>query len=277
MVKEFKNLLKVAFAIILILSLSENILAQPLWLDLNQEKSIAFEFLKPDFENIEDLTFFTSAMFLSGRFSTSKKLFVIGEIPFANYGRDSNSNGDESELAFGNPYLGLEIHNEKGNFFGEVGFRLPLAPKDDKRSALIIGALTDFVERVEAFTPEIIPFNLVANYHSINENSLGVRLRAGLVGWISTGDRDENEWHLVYSVSGGYQTSNVNVLVGLSGRYWLSTDADFSDSIFNQFVATANFNAGSVQPGVIFKIPLSENLQDMVNLVFGLSLGFNLN
>jgi hypothetical protein len=271
-------LLKSAISIIIILFLYLEVIAQPIWLDRSHNKTIAYEFLKPDFENIEDLTFLTSAMFLSGRFMTSTSICIVGEIPFVNYGRDSESGESFSESAFGNPYLGLEFHSDKSHIFGEFGFRLPMAPKDENQSALIIGAYTDFIERVEAFIPEIISFNALINYSIVNESNLGIRIRGGFTGWIPRGDRDESEWFLVYGVHGGYQTEEINILLGLSGRFWLSSEGtEFSDSIFHQFVVTTNFSVGSIQPGLILKLPLNENLQDMINLVFGVSLAVNLN
>jgi hypothetical protein len=269
--------LRLAFAIFIFLISNLHVFAQSIWLDQSKNKTIAFEFLKPDFDSGEELTFLTSAMFLSGRFATSEKLYLVGEISFANYGGEGYSGESYTESAFGNPYLGLEFYNQNKSISGEFGFRLPMAPKDENQSALMIGFLTDFVERAEAFVPETIPFNLFLNYRSVNESNFGYKVRGGITGWIPSGDRDENEWFLVYTLQGGYQTEQVNILLGISGRYWLSREnVEFSDSIFHQFVVTTNFNIESVRPGLILKLPLNENLQDMIDLVFGVSLAVNL-
>ena len=277
MTNKLSLFLRFAFAILMFFILHLHVSAQSIWLDQNHNKTIAYEFLKPDFDSEQELTFLTSAMFLSGRFATSEKLYLVGEISFVNYGGQRYSGESYTESAFGNPYLGLEFYNANKSIFGEFGFRLPLAPKDDNQSALMVGFLTDFVERAEAFVPETFPNNLLINYRSVNESNLGLRVRGGITGWIPSGDRDENEWFLVYALQGGYQTEQVNILLGISGRFWLSREnVEFSDSIFHQFVVTTNFNIGSVQPGLVLKLPLNENLKDMVNLVFGVSFAVNL-
>jgi len=263
--------------VFLFIILSMEVKGQYLWLDRGNNNSIAYEFIKPSFENAEDLTFFTSAMFLSGRFVTSDKFAVVGEIPFAIYGLDREQGEDVSENAFGNPYIGIELRDENSPVFGEFGIRLPFAPSEDNQSAVMVGAFTEFVERMEAFVPEILPVNAFINYHSVNKSSLAVRLRAGFSGWFATGDRDENEWFLLYGVQGGYQTDQVNLMAGLSGRWWLSLeDADFSEKTFHQLVLEADFGLGSVRPGVLIKIPLDDDLKDFVELVWGITLLVNL-
>jgi len=269
--------LKSAICVFIILFSYLEVIAQPLWLDRRHNKTIAYEFLKPDFKNLEGTTFLTSAMFLSGRFATSNAVTMVAEIPFVNYGRDSETGESYNESAFGNPYLGIEFHSYKSRIFGEVGFRLPVVLQDDNRTALIVGTYTDFVDRVEAFIPEIVPFNVLINYNSIRELNFGLRVRGGFTGWIPSGARDESEWFLVYGIQGGYQTEQVNILFGISGRIWLSSeDPDFTETTSNQFVVTTDVSFGQFQPGLILKIPLDDKLQEIVKLVWGISLAVNL-
>ena len=268
--------LKLAFVTILILVSNKQASAQPMWLDRSHNQTIAYEFLKPDFDTSDDITFLTSAMFLSGRFALSSKIYFVGEISFANYGVDRQFGDSYNESAFGNPYLGLEYYNEAGNIFGEFGFRLPLAKDEDAR-ALVIGMYTEFIERTEAFISEAIPVNAFINYQSVNESNFGIRFKAGLTGWFPTGIHDEGEWFLVYGVQGGYQTEQVNLLLGLSGRYWFTAEnLEFSEKTYHQFIVAADFGLGQIRPGLILKIPLDDNLQNMINSVFGVSLALNL-
>lgn len=277
MITKSSSFLNQTIGILIVFILSIDVFAQPLWLDRRHNKTIAYEFLKPDFKNLEGTTFLTSAMFLSGRFATSNAVIIVAEIPFVNYGRDSETGESYNESAFGNPYLGLEFHSAKSRIFGEVGFRLPVVLQDDNRTALIVGTYTDFVDRVEAFIPEIVPFNVLINYNSISELNFGLRVRGGFTGWIPSGGRDGSEWFLIYGIQGGYQTEQVNILFGISGRIWVSSsDTELSESISNQFVVTTDVSFGQFQPGIILKIPLDDNLKDIVKLVFGVSLAVNL-
>ncbi len=271
-----KSMWKFIFVFLFII-LSMEVNGQYLWLDRRHDNSIAFEFLKPSFEQIDDVTFFTSAMFLSGRFLTSDRITVIGEIPFAIYGREREHGENVSENAFGNPYIGIELRGNRSPIFGEFGVRLPFAPSDENQNALIVGAATEFFERMDAFVPEIVPFNACINYYSINESAFAVRLRGGFSGWIAMGDRDDNEWFLLYSVQGGYQTEQINLMAGLMGRWWLNKeDSDLSDKTFHQLVIEADFGLGSVRPGVLIKVPLDDSWRDLVDFVWGISFVVNL-
>ena len=46
--------------------------------------------------------------------------------------------------------------------------------------------------------------------------------------------------------------------------------------IFHQIVIASDFGLGSARPGLVLKFPFDKNMDDIVNLVFGVSLAVNL-
>jgi len=75
-----------------------------------------------------------------------------------------------------------------------------------------------------------------------------------------------------------FKLKTFNTLAGFSGRWMLSAEeASFSEATFHQFCVSANVVLSTFKPGMILKIPLNENLSDALDLVIGLTLGFNLN
>lgn len=202
-----------SLAIVLICSSlfdSQRIFAQSIWLDKGHDKTISLEILKPDFDGDDNTTFATSASFLSGRFRATNNIFLVGEIPFAHLGVDSDFGRDDSENTLGNPYFGIELHGNNSPLYGEIGVRLPLAPDTDENEAAIVGLFTELVDRAEAFISDAIPISGAINYRHKNPTGFVLRLRGGSALWIETGEGDETELFLLYSVQAGYESSKFN-------------------------------------------------------------------
>jgi len=246
--------------------------SQPIWLSREGDRVITWEFLKPNFAGDDHTSFLTSANFLSCRVRV-QKIAVVAEIPFAHYGLDVEDS-DEGDDAIGNPYIGVELSSGE-NFFVELGARLPLAPDDN--AAVLLGVLTDYVDRAEAFAVDAIPIVGAVNYLYRNPSGLGFRLRGGPSVLMATGDRNEAEAFILYSAQVGYFGPVVNFSGGLSGRWWLTSELDsFGEETLHQFVFALGFTPGVVQPSVNIRLPLDEDLSDMFDWVLGVNLAFNL-
>lgn len=270
------NLLLLAFVITSSSLIDSNgLFAQPIWLDRSQDKTISLEILKPDFEGDDRTTFATTAWFLSGRFTGRDRISWAYEIPFAHYGIDSEF-GEESKDALGNPYLGMEVHSKPFPFVGEFGFRLPLAPESFDDAAML-GYYTDFVDRAEAFVPDALPISGIVNYLKKEPSGFFSRVRGGMAAWIAIGDRDESEWFLLYSAQVGYESPQGDLVAGISGRWLLSgEDLDFGEATVHQLGLAAGVAWGTIQPGISLRVPLDEDLRDILDFVFGLTLGIRM-
>ncbi|MGH7453200.1 MAG: hypothetical protein ACRENG_17755 [bacterium] len=260
--------------------------AQSLWLDRSHDKTIALEVIKPDFKNNNLGTFTSSrsglALFLSLRWPLSERLHFVGELPFAygNYEFKSsliNINEHESGSAIGNPYLGLEIKGANTPIFAEFGVRLPITPEDNVGTGLNI--YSD-VDRIEAFFPKTLPFSGMVNFHHVGSSGLAIRLRGGASFWVFTdmeAFNEDTELFASYSAQVGYEFRQVSVMAGFTGRANLTAeDADFSQRSVHQFGAAASLGAGKVRPGVQLRLPLDDDLKDILDAMFGVQLGIEL-
>lgn len=257
--------------------------AQSIWVDRSHNKTIALEILKPNLAGdfYDNTTFPTSAMFFSLRLPISNRLNVVGEFPLAHAGVDYGSDFfefDESETGIGNPYIGLEILNENATFFTEIGVRAPLAPESNLGTT--VGWFADFIDRGEAFLPDILSVIVAQNYHHRAPSGFTMRLRGGPSFWIYTGaeDTDEDvELFLLYSAQAGYESHNVSLMGGLSGRMIVTESGlNIGERTLHQFGASVSVDLGRVRPGVQFRLPVDEDFSDILDSVFGVNLAIEL-
>jgi hypothetical protein len=125
--------------------------------------------------------------------------------------------------------------------------------------AVFVGQTADLVDRWEAFQPDILSIHGAVNYRSRTTPGLGLRLRLAPVLWIDTGDA----------------LSKVSAGAGFSGRLLATEgDLDFGERTFHQLGMFANLLLGRFQPGAQLRIPLDEDLSDLINPSVSLSLGY---
>jgi hypothetical protein len=119
-----------------------------------------------------------------------------------------------------------------------------------------------------------VPISTYANVILESPSGFALRLRGGPCFWIKSGEREDSETFLLYSAQAFYKFSKVRIGGGLSGRYWVSSEGgDFAENSFHQLGFSLDFVLGKLRPGVYLRIPLDENLSDIVDAVVGLSLG----
>jgi hypothetical protein len=249
--------------------------AQSIWLDHGYQNSVGIEFFKPNFDgNFIATDFLTSALFLSGRFGVSQNLFFVGELPIARIGFKEDFAFLDNQLNVGNPYLGLEAHQE--NSFIEMGVRLPLM-SEDGFSAATAGVTSDY-DRLEAFIPNTVPALLKVNYRKKTPSNFVLRLRGGPVLLINTEDNgDRFELLMDYSAQVGVEAEMIHVMAGFTGRYFATTDdGDFGERSIHQVGVGANLVLGNLRPGIHLRFPLDDDLKDEFDYIFGLNLAYGL-
>ena len=62
---------------------------------------------------------------------------------------------------------------------------------------------------------------------------------------------------------------------GLTGRAWL-TESDLTNRFIDQFGFSASYALGNFIPGAHFHFPLDANLDNYVDFVFGINVGYRL-
>ena len=253
--------------------------AQSIWQDHTSREGIALEFLKPNYVDEKNLSFLTSVTFLSGRFPVTRNIVFSGELPFSYMNWDIPQGQDPgAKQTFGNPYFGIELHLRQTPLFFELGIRAPLTADIEKENgdATINGGVTDFVDRAEAFATDAIPITGFVNYILRSRTGFSLRVRGGPAFWIASGDREESETFILYSAQAFYETGILRFGGGFSGRYSVSLEeGTFSDRSMHQLTFGLDFILGLFRPGVYVRIPLDEEYKEMINTVFGVSLGID--
>jgi len=268
--------LSIPFLTICLLIISLNTAAGSIWFEPNRGNEIRLEAMKPSFKDA-DFTSMSLVWFLSGHFKVGNNLQLRADIPYAHV---SEKNGSDSESNAGNPYVGLDVGRLDSGFSGEFGFRLPLVSDSSNLDAAIFGAMADYVDRLEAFYPDVLPVTMGASYRHQSPGGFGLRLRLAPVFWIDVGDAlaDGTELWLRYSGQVFFDTGTAAVGAGLSGRYFASDegDRDFGQKSLHELGLFANLNLGRWQPTFRVRFPLDEDLKDMMDPSFVLSLGLSL-
>jgi hypothetical protein len=259
--------------------------AQSIFLEPNGQGSIHLEALRPGIPliNLSNTSF---AYFLSGQIQMGEGLQIRAEVPFMYYKLDDKQQyyepQTEAQTDFGNPYLGLNVGNPDNGLQGEFGIRVPVI--DNNSEVTEIGILTDPVERMEAFVPDLLPIYLGGNYRYRSSNGFGMRLRMVPVFWLWVNDRSDAdpEVFVQYSAQAWYEDKKVGVGGGFSGRVILTEDElDIGERTFHQFGFFANYTFGSVMPGFQVRFPLDGNLKDerwpgSIGPSYSLSIGLKL-
>jgi hypothetical protein len=246
--------------------------------DFTRHKTITIEWLKPSFGEDSNTTFLTSTIFLNFHLPLGDSTYFVGELPFsyAKYEYDSRFFEDESGSTIGDPYLGVEYHG-RGNsrFMGEFGVRFPLA--SDESVATSTGWTTDFIDRAEAFAPKVFSIHAMANHLYRSEQGLSLRFRGGLLLWLYTRDTgDRTEFFLLYGLIIGYNSPVVRFQGGFNGRVFLTQGSGFSEKSLHQFIASASFGSSTVRPGFSLRLPIDEDLKEILDSTIGLDVAFHL-
>jgi hypothetical protein len=255
-------------ALLLLLALRSSAGAQAIWLTPDQKSEIYLEILKPDFEGETNIGFLTTSWYLGARYQASSKVILVGEVPVAYYKRESIS-----EITLGNLYIGVEEVLSKHGFFGEAGLRFPMLSAEADDPARITGFFSD-LDRWEAYLEETVSILGMVNWRGAHDSGVGLRFRLGPSLWIPTkqGDRT-TEWHLLYAGQLFWKGKHLSAMGGVSGRAWITeSEGTFDERTWHQLVFMLNVLTPRVRPGIRFQIPLDEDLQDLLDLVWGVQI-----
>jgi hypothetical protein len=275
--KSFRSLL------IVLLLLSSAATAQNIWTSERGGSVVTLEYLRPAFKNNTTPELTVQTFTLSGRIQLPSGDILKIELPYAmatrddytisNFGFNYTIPGFSSK-SVGNLYTGIEFRSEESTSSLDLGLRLPMT--SDKEIAPLMAISTD-VDRYEAFVPNLLAMNALYNYTTKSTDVFGFHFRFGPTLWVNTKSNsggDKTEVLLAYSLQGGIHTETFDCMAGYSGRMILTGDGDLSKRTFHQLGILASARISSFHPGLYYRVPLDENLKEMISGVFGVSLGF---
>lgn len=245
--------------------------AQSPWLAPRQDHPIALEVVKPIFDE-DDFNTLTSAAFLSFTVWTGENASIVAELPFAYAGVDDGEFSDgESSTTLGNPYVGVEIRGKDSPSSFEIGVRAPLT--SDEEVAALVGAFAD-IDRFEAFLPDVVSLSGFGTYRSRTRNGVEFVLHGGPIFAMQTDPDggDQAELNLRYAAQIWYRPGAYALGLGATGRAFVTEDGNFGERTAHQVGIAANVDLGGVRPGIQVRIPLDEDLRDLMDFTVGLSL-----
>lgn len=261
-----------------------NTYAQSPWLSDTRLSSISLEWDKPLFDDRtidRDLvTGATSVLFITGRIRVNDNIRFVAELPISHFGfEDTNPLGDDNSTNIGNIYAGgifdINMNNPNSHMFIELGARIPTAPESiSKRFGGFTGMLSEN-ERLEAFSTDSWAIPLIGNYVTSVSGPFAAKFRLGTVYDILVDDLKDfdNEWHLMYGLTGMYRQSNVEAYLGFAGRNrYAGNNADFFDDGLTQVRAGIARPFRNFTPGIYMRKPLGENYNQLVDFAYGFSI-----
>jgi hypothetical protein len=250
--------------------------------DLPGEKTkLSLRFLHPNFKEPGNLTFFSGIYDFSIRKPLGDKLNIIGTLPFS-----TMRAGGESESGIGNIYMGIQYSlksTAETKAHVSLGVFLPTVAKD-KSSIGIMGVFSDYCHFPKYLTESVTIYGNAA-YHRILSSEFMLGLEVGPYVIISTssdnddyeGDielyDDKAELFLHYGISGGYLSKYVTLTAEFAGVMIVTEKVDdFSDRVFNVIAVGAQWNRGSIRPGIFYKFFMETYMKEIMNGVLGIKV-----
>ncbi len=266
---------------------------------------VSLQWTRPSFDSNDlagevSTSTLTSRLVVAGQYPISPRTRLVADLPIGHFGIDDEDAGEAdgtSSTEVGNPYLGVHTRYGDGSSLAEgwaagAGVRLPLASMPDEAEtpeefrqglvdllALLTSSISD-LSRVEAFLPDTFTARGYGGYTARSGEGLAGRLRTGLSLLVPTENGDERDNIVLFDYGGRawYDGDPLRVGFGLGGRTNLNTDEeginienlDERSRFYLDAALQAQFD--QVRPGLILRVPLSEEASDALDYAAGVSL-----
>ncbi|PAP79355.1 hypothetical protein B1759_13570 [Rubrivirga sp. SAORIC476] len=213
------------------------------------------------------------SVLLAARVPVGDLLTVVGEVPFAYVSYDypevfdidpTLRDADLDDIAFGNPYLGVEVQSGRDVTLG-AGVRLPLSTTGDFAIAQGWQAgLATEVERFEAYLPDTFTASASVAVAPMLSDRVRVRARVEPALLVPTGDNTDSGVDLALGGSIGLDAAlgRATLSGGFLTRRTL-TDGRFGGlrevGVFEADATAllgATLDLGRVRPGLDVRVPL---------------------
>jgi hypothetical protein len=235
--------------------------------------TLTADWLKPSLKD-GDVSFLSSLLTLSVDLPVRRLTMATVRLPIAHVGDGGGPPRSESSTAHGNLFVGVRRSDEDHLRSLELGVWLPVAEVEDELGALFLGAFTDPL-RIEGVAPDVTTVSARARWEARSGGGAFGALGLGALGWFFDSDRDEDA-QLVFDYGGevGSRGGWGWVVAELSGRLRATggDDTSLSERTIHQLGVAAGLGDGRVQPSVRVRLPLEEDVRDIVRAVVGVGL-----
>jgi hypothetical protein len=152
-----------------------------------------------------------------------------------------------------------------------IGIRLPTASSNDV-SALGVGAVSDY-DRFEAFLPDVLTAYTSVMGRARVSDQLTINVGGGPVVSIYTKDTggDQAEVFAQYALLTNFAGNVVTVQGGFTGRALVTeSELSFGERSVHQFGLGVTKSSGAFRPGVHVRVPVDNDLSELIDFVVGI-------
>lgn len=282
----------IALSLFLLSLLTSSVTAQSHWWYPERGSAITVEIERPHYNIpgwwINNRGILNSVGFVGGRYQASNNVAVFWEFPFANQDVEDEPRPidilnsyeywkffyESSQFMIGNPLFGMELSIADPSFFVRASFRLPIA-SENKFDAVQLATETDY-DRFEAFIPRLYTIKLDVGYRESNDDTpVEAQVMLGTASMFSR--EEEAELFADYSGYLGISAGKFAGGVFFGGRFLVSVnDIEFAQRFVNIGGATLRFRLGVIEPGLLVRVNLDNELSKSVDYSYGLNMAFPL-
>lgn len=249
--------------------------AQTLWLDSGRESRLTVELHRPALRQSGNRSISGFTAFCGLHTPIGKQVDFVGILPLAHSGtryKIFRAEVNESQTAVGNLYAGLRLHAPNYPAIWEIGLHLPTAA--ERMWALENMLMTEWTDRMETLISQNAFISAIGNIMRGDSAGLLLRFRAGPVLAIGTAAPGNTELFIRYGFKAAFRISPMRIAAGMSGLLWMSQEgsAGVAERTFHQMGISAGMAAGLLQPALLIRIPLDEDLKEAYHYTIGLNL-----
>ena len=188
----------------------------------------------------------------------------------------------EAATRIGNPYAGLRFDARTGPAWVELGAYLPTFKGEDRGDGLVaLANLYGDYDRAEAFLSEAVAARLLVGTTLRSPRGTLLTLRGGPAMWFPTGERGSEIQVLIdYQAAVGVDVSRLTVQVGFTGRLNAKSQSavgqSFGERTVHQAAAALGYRFAGAHPMLWVRLPLDQDLTEVLSMVLGLGVTFQL-
>ena len=261
--------------------------AQPFQMQVKpaQNTQIYLKYFSPSFQDPMGMTTFSGAYELTLNTPIHDKLNFFATLPFGYY-KIEDPWVEDGEVVMndfktdgiGNILLGVQwrkMHSENKQSTVSLGLGLQTA---DSQELSFFSLLTRFYSNV-LYSYDYFPVYTNYAYYYKHENDLVFSIEFGPDFQIYTGDDQNGETEIIlhYGAMAGFEGNKIAAHVEFLGNLALTDDhliTDSDEGYLHSLNFGASWNAGHLRPGLYYQIFLTDNMDNLIDGVLGISVGF---
>jgi hypothetical protein len=247
---------------------------QSIYYNYEQDNVVRLEMNKISLSDEFDvpLNFFSFDGYINSEFKVGGSNKIAVEIPFSRISIESFNGDNETEFSIGNVSVAYQIRSLNSPSYLEFKLRLPTGSDE------AIFLASDYTERLSAiFIRSSWSIEPSYTFESNIEENIYFRLKPGAKLFIDVDDFFEDSFEGFFDLSGaiGYRDELIDINGGITSTTIFTQETDsFSERLFWQAFATASFKIGQFEPGLIFRLPLTGEFNDLYSPMVGVHLGY---